>query len=32
MIKYKKKIDEDEDFAKSIQSGIKTNTTTDTKD
>jgi putative resolvase len=32
MRKYKKKIEEDEDIAKSIQSGIKTNITTNTKD
>lgn len=32
MRKYKKKIEEDEEIAKSIQSGNKTNTTTDTKD
>lgn len=32
MRKYKKKIEEDEEIAKSIQSGNKTNTTTDTED
>ena len=32
MIKYKKKIEEDEEIAKSIQNRDKTNTTTNTKD